>query len=198
MLSRRTLLAGLLVTAGLLAGGCGGSDSPFSGTSHPPAGFVRYRGSGYVLAVPARFQAKPGNVPDQPPGSTVTELTPGGAPVEKTNAEVLLLENPHLKFTLDQIVDNLERADRTNPALSDVQINTASASVPKARAARIVTERYVAPVSASNSTQVTFDRKWLMVLIKPGMLLDVVVVNAPKLGGRLNADAVIDSLRLDG
>jgi hypothetical protein len=193
----RNRLVGSLVAAAVLAGGCGGSSSPFSGAAHPPAGFVVYHGSGYAVAVPAQFQAKAGSVPDQPPGSTVTELTRGGAPVEKTNSEVLLLENPHLVFTLDQVVSNLERADRTNPALSNVEISASSASVPRARAARIVTERYVSPDSPSNPTRVTFERKWLMVLIKPGVLLDLVVANAPKLGGHLDADAVIDSFRLE-
>ncbi|MGH2881707.1 MAG: hypothetical protein ACRDPA_03220, partial [Solirubrobacteraceae bacterium] len=70
------------------------------------------------------------------------------------------------------------------------------ATVPGARAARIVSESYVAPDSPSNPTPTTFERKWLMVLVKPGLLIDVVVANAPKLGGHIDADAVIDSFRL--
>jgi len=55
----------------------------------------------------------------------------------------------------------------------------------------------VAPDSPTNPTATRFERKWLMVLIKPGLLLDVVVANAPKLGGNIDADAVIDSFRLE-
>jgi hypothetical protein len=54
----------------------------------------------------------------------------------------------------------------------------------------------VAPDSPSNPAPTHFNRKWLMVLVRPGVLLDVVVANAPELGGRIDADAVIDSFRL--
>jgi hypothetical protein len=192
----RARTAAALVAAGILAGGCGGSSSPFAGSFHAPAGYVAYHGSGYVVAVPQHFVAKAGSVPNQPTGATVTQLTPDGVPADKAQAEILLLENAHLKFTLDQVVSNLEQADRTNPAVSNAQISATHATVPGARSARIVTETYVAPDSPSNPTRVTFDRKWLMVLIRPGVLLDVVVADAPKLGGHIDADAVIHSFRL--
>ncbi|HJS95826.1 MAG TPA: hypothetical protein VJ741_16295 [Solirubrobacteraceae bacterium] len=192
----RGLLTGGLVAAGVLAAGCGGSSSPFSGSFHAPTGYTAYHGSGYVVAIPARFVAKPGSVADQPPGSTVTEVTRGGSPAAKAQSEILLLENPHLKFTLDQVVDNLEQADRTNTSVTDVKVTATKATVPGAHGARIVTESYVAPDSPSNPTRTHFDRKWLMVLIRPGVLLDVVVANAPALGGHIDADAVIDSFRL--
>jgi hypothetical protein len=193
----RAFLAGVVVTAGVLAGGCGASGSPFAGTAHPPAGYVSYHGSDYVLAVPPRYQAKPASVPDQPPGSTVTSLTQSGAPPAKTNAEILILQNPHLSLSLDQVVSNLEREDQTNPSISHAQVGARTAAVPGSKAARIVTERYVAPDSPTNPAPVTFDRTWLMVLVRPGVLLDVIVADAPKLGGRLDADAVIDSFRLE-
>jgi hypothetical protein len=199
-LSRRTVrrsLVAIVAAAGILAAGCGGSSSPFSGSFHAPAGYVAYHGNGYVVAVPRQFLAKAGSVPDQPAGATVTELTRGGVTANKAQSEILLLENPHLKFTIDQVVDNLEVADRTNPNVSNAQISAATTTVPGARAARIITERYVAPDSPSNPERVTFDRKWLMVLIKPGLLLDVVVANAPALGGNVDADAVIHSFRLN-
>jgi hypothetical protein len=189
-------LAGALAAVGLLAAGCGGSSSPFAGSFHAPAGYSAYHGSGYVVAIPAHFVAKAGSVADQPPGSTVTEVTRGGRSAAKAQSEILLLANPHLKFTLDQVVSNLEQADRTNTSVSNVKVTATNASVPGARAARIVTESYVAPDSPSNPAPTHFNRKWLMVLVKPGDLLDVVVANAPALGGHINADAVIDSFRL--
>lgn len=194
----RALLAGALAAAGVLASGCGGSssNSPFSGSFHAPAGYTAYHGSGFVVALPAHFVAKAGTVPDQPPGSTVTEATQGGSAAAKAQSEILLLENPHLKFTLDQVVSNLQQADRTNTSVSNVKISSTTTTVPGARGARIVTESYVAPDSPTNPAPTHFNRKWLMVLVKPGVLLDVVVANAPALGGHLDADAVIDSFRL--
>ena len=188
-------LAATALAAGVLAG-CGGSSSPFAGPSRPPVGFAVYRGSGFTVAVPPKFVAQAGKIPDQPAGSTVTNLTQGGEAVEKANAEVMILENPHLSFSLDQVVATLEREDSTNPAVSQPQFSARIASVPGARAARIVTEHYVAPDSPANPKPTTFERKWLMVLVRPGVLLDVVVANAPALGGHIDADAVIDSFRL--
>lgn len=191
-----TRLAGALAATGSLAAGCGGSSSPFSGSFHAPTGYSAYHGSGYVVAIPAGFVGKAGSVPDQPPGSTVTEVTQGGRSAAKAKSEILLLKNPHLKFTLDQVVDNLEQADRTNTSVSDVKVSASKVTVPGARGARIVTESYVAPDSPSNPAPTHFDRKWLMVLVRPGVLLDVVVANAPALGGHIDADAVINSFRL--
>lgn len=182
--------------AAVLTAGCGGSSSPFAGAFHAPTGYTAYHGSGYTVAIPAQFVAKPGTVGDQPPGSTVIQATRGGNPAAAGQSEILLLENPHLTFSIDQVVDNLAVADRTNTSVSHVQFNASQTTVPGARAARIVTETYVAPDSPSNRTPTTFHRKWLMVLIKPGHLLDVIVANAPKLGGDIDADAVIDSFRL--
>jgi len=199
VLSRRRIrptLAAMLAAAGFLAAGCGGSSSPSAGPFHAPAGYVAYHGSDYVVAIPAQFVAKPGTVSDQPPGSTVVRVTKTGS-LAGAPSEVLLLDNPHLTFTIDQVVNNLEAADRTNTAVSDPQISVAKTTVPGASAARIVTESYVAPYSPSDPTATTFNRKWLMVLIKPGHLLDVVVANAPKRGGDIDADAVIDSFRLN-
>jgi hypothetical protein len=190
------LLAGALAATGLLAAGCGGSSSPFSGSFRAPTGYSAYHGSGYVVAIPAGFVGKAGSVPDQPPGSTVTEVTQGGSSAARAKSEILLLENPQLKFTLDQVVDNLEQADRTNTSVSDVKVSASKVTVPGARGARIVTESYVAPDSPSNPAPTHFDRKWLMVLVRPGVLLDVVVANAPALGGHIDADAVISSFRL--
>jgi hypothetical protein len=192
----RAVLAGALAAAGVLAAACGGSSSRFSGSFHAPTGYTAYHGSGYVVAIPAGFAGKAGSVPDQPQGSTVTEVTQGGSAAAKAKSEILLLENPHLKFTLDQVVDNLEQADRTNTSVSDVKVTASKVRVPGARGARVVTESYVAPDSPSNPAPTHFDRKWLMVLVRPGVLLDVVVANAPALGGHIDADAVIDSFRL--
>lgn len=193
----RAGLAALLAATALLTGGCGGSSSPHSGSFHAPAGYVAYHGSGYLVAIPADFVAKPGTVPEQPAGSTVTEATQGGSPAARARAEILLLENPHLTFSIDQVVSNLEQADRTNTHVSNAQISVTKTTVSGSRAARIVSERYVAPDSPSNRTPTQFDRKWLMVLIRPGLLLDVVVANAPNLGGHIDANAVIDSFRLE-
>lgn len=193
----RALLVGALGAAGLLAAGCGGgSSSPFAGSFHAPPGYVAYHGKGYIVAIPANFVAKPGTVEDQPPGSTVIEAIKGGNPAARGQSEILLLENPHLTFSLDQVVSNLTQEDRSNTSVSNARISVTKTTVPGARAARIVTESYVAPDSPSNPTPTTFHRKWLMVLVKPGLLLDLVVANAPKLGGDIDADAVIDSFRL--
>ncbi len=192
----RAILAGALATGGVLAAGCGGSSSPFAGSFHAPSGYTAYHGSGYVVALPAKFVARRGTVSDQPPGSTVIEATKGGTTAAKQQSEILLLENPHLTFTLDQVVINLTEADRNNTSVSNPQITATKTTVPGARAARIVTESYVAPDSPSDPKPTTFHRKWLMVLVKPGLLIDVVVANAPKLGGDIDADAVIDSFRL--
>jgi hypothetical protein len=192
----RARLAVGLAAAGVLAAGCGGSSSPFAGSFHAPRGYVAYHGSGYVVAVPAQFVAKPGTVSDLPPGSTVIDVTKGGITPAKAQSEILLLENPHVTFPIDQVVDNLERDDRTNTEVSNVQVSATKTTVPGARAARIVTESYTAPDSPTNRTPTQFNRKWLLVLVKPGLLVDVVVANAPKLGGHIDADAVIDSFRL--
>jgi hypothetical protein len=193
----RALLAGALAATAVLAAGCGGgSSSPFAGSFHAPPGYSAYHGSGYVVAIPARFVPKAGSVPDQPAGSTVTEVTQGGTAAAKAQSEILLLDNPHLKFTLDQVVSNLEQADRTNTSVSNVKVTATKATVPGARDARIVTESYVAPDSPTDQAPTHFNRKWLMVLVRPGVLLDVVVANAPALGGHIDANAVIDSFRL--
>lgn len=199
MLNRRALLAATLAALAALLAGCGasGSSSPFSGAFHAPHGYVAYHGNGYAVALPPQFVARSGSVADQPPGSTVIEATRGGNLAARAQSEILLLENPHLTFSLDQVVNNLAEADRTNTSVSNARISSAKATVPGAQAARIVTESYVAPDSPSDPTRTTFRRKWLMVLIKPGHLLDVVVANAPKLGGDVDADAVIDSFRLN-
>lgn len=196
--SGRALLAGAMAAVAALLGGCGGhgSSSPFSGAFHAPRGYAAYHGDGYLVALPATFVAKPGSVSDQPPGSTVIEATKGGNLSTRGQSEILLLENPHLSFSLDRVVSNLAKADRTNTSVSKAQISASKATVPGASAARIVTESYVAPDSPSDPSPTTFHRKWLMVLVKPGHLLDVVVANAPKLGGNVDADAVIDSFRL--
>ena len=192
-------LAGPLVAVGVLAAGCGGggSSSPFAGAFHAPSGYAAYHGSGYIVAMPAGYVAKRGTLSDQPPGSTVIEATRGGSAAAKTQSEILLLENPHLTMSLDQVVSNLTEADRTNTSVSNAQLSATKTTVPGAHDARIVTESYVAPDSPTNPTATRFERKWLMVLIKPGLLLDVVVANAPKLGGNIDADAVIDSFRLE-
>jgi hypothetical protein len=197
MLTPRAALAAGLLAAGVMAAGCGGSSSPFAGSSTPPAGFVVYHGSGFTVAVPPRYQARGASVSGQPAGSTVTALTQGGAAAAKTNSEVLILRNPHLTLTLDEVVANLRREDQTNPAITQPQISATAATVPGARSARIVTERYVAADSPSDPRHTTFDRKWLMVLLRPGVLLDVIVADAPALGGHIDADAVIDSFRIE-
>ena len=125
------------------------------------------------------------------------EATRGGNLAARAQSEILLLENPHLTFSLDQVVNNLAEADRTNTSVSNAHISSTKTTVPGAHAARIVTESYVAPDSPSNPAPTHFNRKWLMVLVRPGVLLDVVVANAPALGGHIDADAVIDSFRLN-
>jgi len=193
----RALLAAAVGAATLLASGCGGgSSTPFAGSFHAPSGYVAYHGKGYVVALPANFAARPGTVDGQPAGSTVIEATKGGNPAARAQSEILLLRNPHLTFSIGQVISNLTEEDRSNVSVSKAQISATATTVPGARAAKIVTETYVAPDSPSNPTPTTFHRKWLMVLVKPGLLVDVVVANAPKLGGDIDADAVIDSFRL--
>jgi hypothetical protein len=192
----RLLIAAALLAAAFLAG-CGGSGSPFGGSPHPPAGFITYRGDGFRVSVPAGYRARAASVGGVPAGSTVTSFTHGGASPQQTNAEVLVLRNPHLTSTLGQVVGNLEREDVSNPEISHPLFGSTSATVPGARSARIVSERYTAAESSSDPASVTFERKWLMMQVKPGLLLDVIVVSAPKLASHLDPDAVLDSVRLE-
>lgn len=190
----RAPLAISLTVAVLAAGGCGGSSSPFTGARHVPAGFWVFRGAGFSLAAPAGYEARPGSDPTVPAGVDFTRLTQSGASPQDTNTEIAILENPHLTLSLDRVVANLHTAQTTTYHL--LRFHTELVRVPGAREARVVRESYVGPFSSSDPVSTRIDRTWLMVLLRPGVLLDVIAANEPGRGGRLNPEAVINSFRL--
>jgi hypothetical protein len=210
------------MVAGLVAGlacGCGGSassgraattsttasasDTATSGASSTtsaaiPPGFVRYRGEGFTFLAPPGFKPAPnGRIGGLPRGASAEILTPGGGRVEHTNTQIIEGFNPRLRadVSLDQVATGLETADHSDRSEKDVRTNIGTMTVSGAEAVRIVTESYNGPVG--DGTRTAFHRTWLMVMPRPGLLIDLVVVDEPQRGGTLNPAAVLDSFRLD-
>jgi hypothetical protein len=75
-----------------------------------------------------------------------------------------------------------------------VKTSISTMTVSGAEDVRIVTESYNGPVG--DGTRTLFHRTWLMVLPRPGLLLDLVVVDEPQRGGMLDPATVLDSFRL--
>lgn len=186
---------GAAALAALLIGGCGSASKP-PASARVPSGYVLYRGSGFSFAVPSGFKPQPDNVAGLPAGSA-TMLTAAGLSPGKTNAQVLVMTNSKLRFTIDQVATNLRESDSTDPSLSHVQTRVGAVTVPGAQEARLVTESYVTRYDASQPASGTFKRTWLMVMPKPGTLIDVVVAVEPQRGGNLDVNKVIGSFRLD-
>lgn len=163
-----------------------------------PAGFVRYRGEDFTFLAPSGFKPAPnGRIGGLPRGASAEILTPGGGRVERTNTQIIEGFNPRLRsnVSLDQVATSLETADHSDRSEKDVHTTITAMTVSGAEDVRIVTESYNGPVG--DGTRTTFHRTWLMVLARPGLLLDLVVVDEPQRGGTLNPTAVLDSFRLD-
>lgn len=182
--------------AALVIAGCG-TASKSHGSTRVPAGFVLYRGAGFSFAVPSGFKSQADNISGLPTGSSATILTAAGLSPDKTSAQIIAMTNPHLRFTIDQVATNLRAADASDPSWSHVQTRVGAVTVAGAQEARLVTESYVTPYDASQPTSGMIHRTWLMVMPKPGTLIDVVVAVEPQHGGKLDANKVIDSFRLD-
>jgi hypothetical protein len=215
------LLVTLTVTSllGALAAGCGSASSststsraaaspaptttasgttPASTPAAPvPAGFTRYRAKGFTFVAPAGMKPAPnGGIGGLPRGATAVMLTPDGRRVERTSSQIIVATNPRLRpdVTLDQVATSLETADKSDPRAKDVHTDISTMTVPGAEQVRIVTESYIGPNGPH--ARALFHRTWLMVLPKPGLLMDLVVVNEPKNGGHLNPATVLSSFRL--
>lgn len=200
--------AASVAAVALLVAGCGGSAGNSASTttarssasaspaaSRIPTGFAVYEGSGYSLAVPGGYKATSTKVAGQPAGSTVVRLSPSGAAPPKVDSEVLVGENPHLNLSLDQVIDNLKASERAATTRL-MTFNVEPVNIAGASESRMINESYIAPLSPSQPIPTVFDRTWLMVLVRPGVLVDVIAANEPDRGGNLNLEAVIDSFRL--
>lgn len=189
-------LAAAALAAALLCG-CGtASKSTSTASGRVPAGFALYHGDGFSVAVPAGFQSRPANVAGLPAGGSVKVLTAGGVSPDRANEQIIAGINPNLQFTIDQVATNLREADSTDPRLGDVRTNVRAVTVDGAQGARVVTESYVARYAPSQPAKGPIERTWLMVLPKPGTLIDVVVGVEPARGGKLDPNTVINSFRL--
>jgi len=160
----------------------------------PPAGFVRYHSHGFSFLAPAGYKAAPnGAVGGLPKAVSVVFLTPGGAPLQKASTAIIEGFNPELKFDIDEVATQLQASDSSDPSVTGVHTAVSGVTVDRAQEARIVSERY----STKPPGATAFKRTWLMVLPKPGLLMDLVVVNEPGRGGNLNPASVLGSFRLD-
>jgi hypothetical protein len=209
--ARRAL--GMLVLA-MLSVGCGTASthtsSPTASTPAPattqtpagsaaaavPAGWARYVADGFSFVAPGGFKLAPdGRVGGLPSGVSLQFLTPGGRRLASTNTQIMVGINPHLGGDLDAVATGLEAADANSRSLTHVKTNISTMTVPGAQDVRIVSESYVGP--GGGKTRTLFRRTWLMVLPKPGTLLELVVVDEPQRGGRLDPAGVLDSFRLE-
>ena len=172
--------------------------SPPSAAYPPPvpAGFVRYRAYGFSFLAPAGFKVAPdGGVSGLPPGASLQFLTPGGKRLESTNTQLMVAKNPHLHGDLGSVSTRLEAADANSPSLTHVQSTVSTMTVARAADVRIVKETFIGPGGGRSRT--LFQRTWLMVSPRPGVLLDLVVVDEPERGGTLEPATVLDSFQLD-
>jgi hypothetical protein len=161
-----------------------------------PPGYARYQVNGFSFVAPSGFKVAPnGGVSGLPRGVSVQFLTPGGKRLEKTSTQIIVGVNPHLRAGLDAVATSLEAADANSPSLTHVHTNVSTMTVPGASDVRIVSESYVGPGGGRTRTQ--FRRTWLMVSPRPGILLDLVVVDEPQRGGNLDPATVLGSFRLD-
>ena len=163
-----------------------------------PPGFARYRDADFTFLAPSGFKPAPnGAISGLPRGASAQILTPGGGRVEHTGAQIIEGFNPRLRtdVSLDEVALSLETADRSDRAFTDVHTNISAMTVSGAENVRIVTESYNGPVG--DGTRALFHRTWLMVLPRPGLLLDLVVVDEPRRGGTLDPATVLGSFRLN-
>jgi hypothetical protein len=181
-----------------LAAGCGSGSSRSTHaasatgpTGAVPAGYSVYHGYGFSFALPPGFKRVPGTTPGLPAGAWSTSFSPGGQGPGVTNTEIVAIVNTNLQYTVGQVAANLRQAESTDPKVSNLQMVQRATTVPGARAARVVNESYVAP-----NPHTAYERTWLMVSPKPGMLIDLIVVLEPYRGAKLNPNDVINSFHL--
>jgi hypothetical protein len=215
------LTAGALLAA--LAAGCGSaSSSTSSGPSHTIAassapatsatasststtqpapatapGFARYQGTGFSFVAPAGLKPAPdGGISGLPSGASAETLTSGGRSLVSTNTQIMEAYNPRLRtdVSLGEVATSLEAADANNPSEKDVHTSLSTMTVPGAEDVRTVSESYVAADGPHAKT--LFHRTWLMVMPRPGVLMDLVVVVEPRRGGTLDPATVLDSFQL--
>jgi hypothetical protein len=163
-----------------------------------PPGFSRYQGNGFSFFAPSGYKPAPnGGLSGLPKGATAETLTPGGRSLLKARTEILVATNPRLRTDVDlnEVALSLVTSDKSDPSAKDVQTSISTMTVPGAQDVRTVTDSYIGPNGPHAST--LYHRTWLMVLAKPGLLMDLVVVNEPRRGGNLNPATVLDSFRLD-
>jgi hypothetical protein len=220
------LLARLAAGAALatLAAGCGSASAGTStGDSHtvastvPPAaaaaqtatvttapaaaippGFARYQGDGFSFVAPSGMKPAPGGgINGLPRGASAETLTAGGRSLVRTNAQIMEAYNPRLRtdVSLGQVATSLEAADGNDPSVKDVHTSISTMTVAGAEDVRTVSESYIAADGPHART--LFHRTWLMVMPRPGVLIDLVVIVEPRHGGDLNPATVLNSFRLD-
>jgi hypothetical protein len=163
-----------------------------------PPGFARYQGNGFSFVAPSGYKPAPnGGISGLPRGATAETLTPGGESLLRASTEILVATNPRLRTDvgLGVVALSLVTSDKSDPSAKDVQTSISTMTVPDAQDVRTVTESYIGPNGPHAST--LYHRSWLMVLPRPGLLMDLVVVNEPRHGGNLNPAPVLNSFRLD-
>ncbi|MGO9890582.1 MAG: hypothetical protein ACLP0L_22155 [Solirubrobacteraceae bacterium] len=160
-----------------------------------PAGWVRYQENGFSFLAPSGFKPTPnGVVSGLPKTASVRFLTPAGEPIQKTSDQPMLGFNSKLQFDIDQVTTNLMASDSNNPSVTHVHTAVSAVTVDGAEEARIVSESYSTRASYAEA----FERTWLMVVPRAGVLLDLVVVNEPGRGVNLHPATVLGSFRLRG
>ena len=181
-----------------VATGCGSSSSrsahsasAIGPTGAVPAGYSVYHGYGFTFALPPGYKRLPGSTPGLPAGAWSTSFSPAGKGPGVTNTEIVAIVNTNLQYTVGQVAANLRQAESTDPKVSNLQMAQRVVSVPGAHAARVVSESYIAP-----NPHTAYERTWLMVSPKPGMLIDLIVVREPYRGGDLDPNGVINSFHL--
>jgi hypothetical protein len=163
-----------------------------------PPGFVRYRAKGFSFLAPAGLKPAPdGGIAGLPLGASAATLTAGGKRFTRSHTQIIEATNPRLRtdVNLDQVATSLQSADASDPSLKNVKTSVSTMTVDGAEQVRVVSESYNGPNGPHARTN--FRRTWLMVMPKPGLLLDLVVVNEPQHGGNLKADTVLNSFRIE-
>lgn len=162
-------------------------------SASPPAGFSIYHGDGFSFAVPRGYQIQPADNPSVPLGASATTFSPAGEGSGEANAEITAVVNPNFQYTLAQAAASLGQAEASDPSVSDLHTAARDVTVPGAKEAQVINESYLA-----SNPRTVYQRTWLMVYPRPGLLIDLVVVLEPDRGATLSPNTVLDSFRLDG
>ena len=161
-------------------------------SASPPAGFSIYHGDGFSFAVPRGYQIQPADNPSVPLGASATTFSPAGEGSGEANAEITAVVNPNFQYTLAQAAASLGQAEASDPSVSDLHTADREVTVPGEGGTGDQRE-----LPRANPRTV-YQRTWLMVYPRPGLLIDLVVVLEPKRGAMLSPNTVLDSFRLDG